>query len=163
MIIRKAQICDLEQLLEIYNYEVENGVATFDTDKRTLDEWRDWYNEHNKDNHPLLVAEIDGVCVGYATLSGFSARKAYDATVELSVYVSVNSRKTGVATALMNSILEFARNDKNTHLVVSIITGENQVSKKIHKSFGFELCGTIREAGYKFGRYLDVDYYRLEV
>lgn len=163
MVIRKAQISDLERLLEIYNYEAENGVATFDTDKRTPDEWRDWYNEHNKDNHPLLVAEIDGVCVGYATLSQFSARKAYSQTVELSVYVSVKHRKKGVATALMNEILDCARNDENTHSVVSIITGENQVSKKIHTDCGFELCGTIREAGYKFGRYLDVDYYRLEV
>lgn len=154
---------DLEQLLAIYNYEVEHGVATLDLKPKALAEWRAWFAAHNVDNHPLLVAREEGKVAGYATLSSYREKEAYRSTVELSVYVEPSRRGKGVATALMAAILDLAREDERTHTVVSVITSGNEASTKLHEKFGFTFCGTIPEVGVKFGNYRDIDNYRLGV
>ena len=69
MTIRPALESDIPALLEIYNSEVELGVATLDLNPRTLDEWREWFFAHGTDAHFILVAEENGSPVGYASLS----------------------------------------------------------------------------------------------
>ena len=115
-----------------------------------------WFDVHNVDNHPLLVAEQDGRVAGYASLSSYRAKEAYRSTVELSIYIHPDFRRQGVATALMEAILAEARRDPGTHTVVSVITDGNEASRKLHEKFGFTYCGAIREVGMKFGRYLDI-------
>ncbi|MCM1044524.1 MAG: GNAT family N-acetyltransferase [Candidatus Gastranaerophilales bacterium] len=154
---------DIESLLAIYNYEVEHGVATLDLNPKTLEEWQAWYAAHNVDNHPLLVARVAGQVAGYATLSSYREKEAYRSTVELSVYIDVKYRRRGVATALMEAALLLAREDERTHTVVSVITAGNEASVKLHEKFGFVYCGRIREVGMKFGKYLDIDNYSLNV
>ena len=163
MIIRKASEKDILPMLQIYNYEVQNTTSTFDLNPKTEEQWRVWYLAHNVDNHPLIVAEIDGEVAGYASLSSYREKEAYKSTVELSVYVSLAFRRRGVATALMEEILKMAREDCTIHTVVSVITSENKESEKLHDKMGFTFCGTIHEVGEKFGRYLGISNYELQV
>ena len=136
MIVRKAEERDLPELLEIYNYEVLNGVATLDLHEKTLDERKMWFSEHTG-SHKIIVAEIDGKAVGYASLSPYRQKEAYKSTVELSIYVDVNFRGRGIAKTLMREILEIARSDKSLHNVVSVITSGNEASEKLSPGFGF--------------------------
>ena len=163
MEIRKARRGDLEQLLAIYNDEVEHGVATFDLHPKTMAEWEQWFDAHNVDNHPLLVAVYGDTVAGYASLSSYREKEAYCSTVELSVYVAADFRRRGVATALMEAILQEARQDSRTHVVVSVITGGNDASCRLHEKFGFTFCGAIREVGYKMGAYRDILNFSLPV
>lgn len=163
MIIRKAERKDIVSTLDIYNYEVENTTATFDLNKRTIEQWTAWYENHNIGNHPLIVAEVSGVVAGYASLSTYREKEAYKSTVELSVYVATEYRRQGVATALMEEILRLAKEDEVTHTVVSVITSENTESVRLHEKFGFTYSGTIHEVGVKFGRYLGISNYELQV
>jgi len=161
--IRTAERADVAKLLDIYNYEVLNGVATFDLQPKTLEERMVWFEEHNIKNHPLIVAEVEGEVAGYASLSPYRTKEAYVSTVELSVYVDADFRGRGVATALMEAIIKLARDDERTHMVVSVITHGNEASEKLHKKFGFDFSGTLHEVGVKFGRYLDIDNFELRV
>lgn len=161
--IRTAEKADVPKLLDIYNYEVLNGVATFDLQPKTIEERMIWFEEHNIKNHPLIVAVIDNEVCGYASLSPYRTKEAYAATVELSVYVDADYRGRGVATALMEAIIKLAKEDENTHMVVSVITHGNEASEKLHEKFGFDFSGTIHEVGVKFGRYLDIDNFELRV
>lgn len=163
MLIRKAEWKDLKGLLEIYNYEVVYGISTLDIHPKTLEEWRMWFDAHNVGNHPLLVAEMDGHAVGYASLSAYREKEAYCSTVELSVYVDVSYRKRGIADALMNAILDLARKDESIHMVVSVITGGNEASIRLHDKYGFTYCGSIHEVGVKLGEYRDIENYELRV
>lgn len=163
MRIRKAEQRDLPELLDIYNNEVTNSVATLDLTPRSLDDWRIWFEHHNVENHPLFVAEIQGRVAGYACLSSYREKEAFRSTVELSIYVAADVRQRGVATGLMAFILEQARADERTHTVVSVISAGNEASRRLHEKFGFEFCGTIREVGVKFGKYQDIEHYRLGV
>lgn len=161
MLIRKACDSDIKELLDIYNYEVENGVATLDIQPKNMEQWTCWYKAHNINNHPLIVAQADDAIAGYASLSPYREKEAYKSTVELSVYVHNEYRQQGVATMLMDNILKLAAEDERTHMVVSVITSGNEASCKLHQKFGFEFCGTIKEVGEKFGRLLDIDNYQL--
>lgn len=163
MYIRKAEQRDLCRLLDIYNYEVAHGVATLDLAPKTLPEWQSWFDAHNVENHPLFVAEENGQVTGYASLSSYREKEAYRSTVELSIYIHPEHRRKGVAGALMAFILDAARADGSIHTVVSVITTGNEASCRLHEKFGFTFCGTIREVGMKFGRYLDIDNYSLRV
>ncbi len=163
MEIRQAIREDVPALLEIYNYEVVNGVATLDLNKRTEGEWNEWFDEHNRDNHPLYVAVENGEILGYASLSEYRTKEAYKTTVELSIYVAPNHRKKGVGRTLMGYILDIAKQDERTHCVVSVITSGNEASRKLHSEFGFTYCGSIPEVGSKFGKMLDIDNYALIV
>lgn len=153
MVIRKAELKDLNKLKDIYNYEVLNGTATFDIGEKDYEDRLSWFNEHTG-SHPLIVAEVDNEVAGFASLSTYRARAAFNGTVELSLYIDVSKRKMGIATKLMEHILNLARIDENIHTVVSVITSENEVSIRLHEKFDFIKCGEIKEVGKKFGRYL---------
>ena len=161
--IRRAVIDDVQDCLNIYNYEVEHGVATLDLDPRTLEEWREWYNAHSDEHHPIIVGTIDDVVVGYASLSPYRLKDAFKSTVELSIYIHQDYRGQGVATRLMEYILEMAKADTMIHNVVSVITAGNEESTKLHNRFGFIYCGLTPEVGFKHGKYQDTETYALLV
>lgn len=163
MILRLAEEKDVPALAGIYNYEVERGTATFDVKPRTLSDRLDWFYAHNVGNHPLIVAEEDGEAVGYACLSPYRPKGAYSATVELSVYVHKDYRRRGIARKLMIRILDMARQDPSIHSVISVITSGNEASIYLHEELGFLHCGTMKEVGVKFGKYLDIDNYQMMV
>lgn len=163
LLIRTAQESDLPALLDIYNYEIANTTATFDMKERTLEERRGWFDAHNVENHPLIVGEICGQVVGYASLSPYRLLEAYRETVELSVYVDRRFRGRGIGKKLMQAILDDARSRKDVHCVVSVITATNETSIRLHEQFGFRFCGAIHEVGQKFGKRLDIVNYELLV
>ncbi len=161
MTIRPAERRDVPALLEIYNYEVEHGVATLDLHPRTLPEWEEWFSEHQTPSHFILVAEADGKPAGYASLSEYRQKEAYSSTAELSAYISPDHRRQGIASALMEAVLSRARESTDLHSVVSVITAGNEASEKLHAKFGFRFCGTMHEVGFKHGKYQDIDNFEL--
>lgn len=163
LIIRSIAKDDVFACLTIYNYEVEQGVATLDLEPRTLEEWHEWYKAHSDEHHPIIVGTIDDVVVGYASLSPYRLKDAFKSTVELSIYIHKDYRGQGVATRLMERILEMAKADTMIHNVVSVITAGNEESTKLHNRFGFTYCGLTPEVGFKHGKYQDTETYALLV
>ena len=90
----------------------------------------------------------------------YRQKEAYCTTAELSVYVSPDFRRTGVASALISRVLEIARGTE-LHSIVSVITAGNDASKRLHAKFGFTPCGTLHQVGFKHGKYQDIDNYEL--
>jgi len=137
MDIRKAVKKDLPAINGIYNQAVHTTTATFDTED------------------PVMVADLDGKIVAWASLSRFSDRKAYDETSEISIYVGEAHRSQGIGKELLGIILEEGKK-AGLHTVIAKIVEENRISIALHQSFGFETVGIMREVGRKFGRLLDV-------
>lgn len=163
MKIRLAEKSDMRCILDIFNYEVERSNATFSIRPRSLEERMEWFNEHNKGCYHLIVAEADGKAVGYASLSEYRNNDAYAHTVELSIYVDRRYRRQKAGECLMGEIIDMARRDERIHTIVSVITGGNEASIRLHKKFGFAYCGTIKEVGRKFGQWIDIDNFQLIV
>lgn len=159
--IRYTQKSDLPALLDIYNYEVINGISTFDLNSKTLSDWENWYLQHSEGNHFALTALWNDTPIGYATLSKYREKEAYSQTTELSVYVHRDYRGHGIATKLIEKTVSIARDRGDVHTIVSVITGDNHPSLKMHEKLGFSYCGTIRQAGEKFGKLMDIVNYQL--
>lgn len=163
MNIRNAIPEDIIRLTEIYNDYILHSTATFDLEPYSPEARMEWVQAHTG-NHPLLVLTLeDGDIAGYASLSTYNPKFAYNGTVELSIYLDQKYRGLGYGKALMDAILCKAREDKTIHTVISLITTENESSLKFHEKYEFTLVGTIKETGYKFERYLDVAIYQLMV
>jgi phosphinothricin acetyltransferase len=152
--IRNATQEDQKLILDIYNDAVVNTTATFDTDLRSYEKQLEWFDNHKK-NHPVIVAEIDNQLVGWASLSPWSDRCAYDTTVEVSVYVHKDFRSQGIGSKLLEWITLEGKKAGN-HTVLSRITQGNESSIHIHEKFGYSHVGVMKEVGFKFGKFLDV-------
>ena len=109
LVIRPITQDDVPPCLDIYNYEVANGVATLDLEPRTLPEWQEWFDAHQTSEHCIFVGLMDDVVVGYASLSPYRTKDAFKSTVELSIYIHQGYRGKGVASKLMAHILEYAK------------------------------------------------------
>jgi L-amino acid N-acyltransferase YncA len=154
MELRPAQLADAEAIRRIYNVEVLSTTVTFDLVERSVQEQREWLEDH-QGAYPAIVAIIDNQIAGFAALSPYRPRPAYSTTAEDSVYVDANYRGQGVGLALLREIIVRAKTH-GFHSVVARITGDHAASIGLHKRCGFELLGIEREIGRKFGRWLDV-------
>ena len=152
-IIRDYQTKDAAAILEIINYNILNATSLYDYDIRTLDQQKAILEEKIKKNFPVIVAEIDGKCVGFGMYSEFRFRQAYQFTVEHSVYVSNDFNGHGIGKLLIEALIANAKKQK-LHTMIGVIDSENQSSIEFHKKFGFEVVGTIKESGFKFDRWL---------
>ncbi len=156
--IRKAAEHDLSAIKDIYNNAVLNTTATYDINPRDDKYFADMLSEHTG-KYLLAVYEDNGDIIGYVALSQFSRRDAYDITAELSVYVKADCQNKHIGTQLMEYALSYAQTENRFLTIVSLITSDNEHSIYLHKKFGFEFGGKIKNAGFKFDRFLGVDIY----
>jgi L-amino acid N-acyltransferase len=155
VIVRAAQARDLPALLDIVNDAILNSTALFEYAPRTLAVQRDWLAQRGAEGWPVLVADVDGATIGFASYGAFRARPAYAATVEHSVYVAQQTRSNGVGRALMLALIAAAKAD-GRHVMVGGIDGSNDASIGFHASLGFVETGRLHQVGWKFERWLDL-------
>jgi len=152
--IRPATLEDLDAITEIYNEAILKTVATFDTEPKTLEEQRIWFANHVP-KYPILVAERDGIVVGWASLSMWSDRCAYSDTAEISLYVKEGYRGKGIGKRLLEAIIQEGQK-AGFHTVIGRIAEGSEVSIHLCESVGFEHIGIMKEVGRKFGKLLDI-------
>lgn len=154
MIIEKAKLEDLDQITQLYNWAITQTSATFDTEVKSVDKLISWFHEH-KGKHPLFVAKEGNKVLGWGSLSKWSDRKAYDGTAELSIYINPTFHSQGIGKMIMKELIKEAKIQKLI-TIVSRITSESEKSIGLHKAFNFEMIGTMKSCGVKFGKVLDV-------
>jgi L-amino acid N-acyltransferase len=152
--LRLATLDDAEAIRAIYNVEVTTSTVTFDLEPRSLGAQRDWLAARSG-AHSAIVAEEAGTVIGFASLSPWKDRPAYRTSVEDSVYVHRDHQGKGVGRVLLAHLLDVA-NQSGFHAVFGRIVGGHEASIGLHRGLGFEVIGTEREVGRKFGKWLDV-------
>ena len=152
--IRRAALSDAAAIAEIYNEAILTTTATFDTEPKSIEERRRWLETHDH-RHPVVVAEFDGTVVGWASLSRWSDRCAYDDTAETSFYVHSRFRGRGMGRNLKEAIIDEARR-LGYHTLIARVAEGSAESLHLNESVGFVHVGTLKEVGWKFGRRLDV-------
>jgi phosphinothricin acetyltransferase len=149
------------EMLAILNEAIENSTALYDYRPRTMAMMDGWFDAKEKGQYPVIgaVDEQDQL-LGFASYGPFRNWPAYKYSVEHSVYVHRDCRGRGIGTLLLEAIIARARLQQY-HNVIGGIDATNDVSISLHKRFGFQFCGRVRHAGFKFGRWLDLDFYQL--
>jgi len=160
MRIRLATIDDAAAIREIYNREVETSTVTFDLVPRSLRQQRDWMSARSG-AFAVVVAETESeteeqpAVTAFGSLSPYRDRPAYTTSVEDSVYVHRDHQGRGVGKLVLGELLRVAT-AHGFHAVFARIVGGHQASIGLHRALGFEIVGTEREVGRKFGQWLDV-------
>lgn len=148
-------------ILAIFNEAILNSTALYDYKPRTMEMMTAWFEAKSKANYPVIGIENDaGELMGFGSYGTFRAFPAYKYTVEHSVYVDARFRGQGIGKRLLQEVISAAQG-QGYHVLVGAIDAANATSIRLHESLGFANCGTIRQAGFKFGRWLDLVFYQL--
>lgn len=159
MLIRPGQADDLPQVNEIYNHYVRETPITFDIELITMAQRTEWFGHYDVvGRHRLLVATTDDRVHGYATSSPWHQRRAYETSVETSIYLSPDATGRGIGSALYARLFEELAGE-DVHRAYGGMTMPNPASIALHERFGFERVAYFTEQGRKFDRYWDVAMY----
>ncbi|SEN24902.1 phosphinothricin acetyltransferase [Mucilaginibacter gossypiicola] len=139
---RDAAEADLDKIVEIYNSTVASRMSTADTEPVSVESRKKWFDEHNH-FRPLWIAEdSDNNVVGWVSFQSFYGRPAYNATVEISIYIDANHRGKGIGKKMLEYSIAAAPTIQIKTLV-GFIFAHNDPSLKLFKSFGFEEWGNL--------------------
>lgn len=155
VIVRDAGVADMAMVREIYQFHVENGLATFEEAAPTLDEMVSRRDAVIAIGLPYLVAEVSGRVVGYAYATLYRPRSAYRHTIEDSIYVAEGSCGRGVGSALLAALIARCEAGPWRQMIAVIGDSGNVGSIALHKSLGFQPVGVFNAVGFKFGRWVD--------
>ena len=151
----------LPVIQEILNDAILNTTALYEYAPRSAEAMREWLAVSVRDGIPVIGIEWEpGVLAGFATWGPFRPRAAYKYSAEHSVYVAERFRAAGIGRQLMEAIIAEAK-QAELHMLIAGIDATNVASIALHRSLGFRCCGTVREAGFKFGRWLDLEFWQL--
>lgn len=143
-------------ILDIFNHAIIHSTALYDYQPRSPESMVSWFAAKAEKGFPVIgLEDADGSLLGFASFGPFRAFPAYKYTVEHSVYVDQCHRRKGVARMLMLRLVELAR-EHGVHVMIGAVDNDNLGSIALHENLGFERCGLVRQAGFKFGRWLDL-------
>ena len=155
--IREALHSDAKTISEIYNHYILHSVITFETETIPPEEVVHRM-EKCKQIGPYLVYEEDGRVVGYAYVSRFRERKAYDNSIESTIYLKDGLGGQGIGSKLYSELL--AKVSLNYHVIVAGIALPNDASVRLHEKCGFKKVGHFSEVGRKFEKWIDVGFWQ---
>ncbi|RYD62570.1 MAG: N-acetyltransferase family protein [Verrucomicrobiaceae bacterium] len=150
-------------ILEILNEAILNSTALYDYAPRPPEAMVSWFATKRAHGFPVVGAvDAKGTLLGFASWGTFRAFPAYKYTVEHSVYVHADQRGRGLGKLLMHELIRRAR-EAEVHVLVGCIDAANTGSIGLHRQLGFTHSGTFPQVGFKFGRWLDVAFYQLNL
>ena len=155
--IRSATPGDCAAIAAIYDHHARHGTATFDLEGSPVSAWALKIADVGDRRWPFLVAESDGVVVGYAYATQFRDRPAYVHACESSIYVAADQVGQGIGSALLLALKDAAKS-AGFDQMIAVVGGGEPASVALHTKCGFEQRGRMRAVGLKFGRRLDTVY-----
>lgn len=161
VLIEKVGVEDARELLEIYAPYVENTAISFEYTVPDIAEFKDRIIEISS-KYPYIKAVVNGKIAGYAYANCFKGRKAYDWSVETTIYIKENCRQMGIGRALYEqlekALKEMGILNMNACIASPVSAGEylNDDSFKFHTKMGFQLVGRFHNSGYKFNQWFDM-------
>ena len=161
MTLRIATQADAPALLAIYAPYVLDTAITFEYDVPTTEEFAARIR-HTLARYPYIVAEAAGEIIGYAYAGPFHSRAAYDWSVETSIYVRRDRRRSGVGRALYAALERLLLAQGITNLNACIATPFQEDahltldSVRFHERLGYRFVGEFHQCGYKFGRWYNM-------
>lgn len=148
-------------ILHILNDAILYSTALWDYEPRSEASMSAWFDVKESNGYPVIGAVDErGALLGFATYGAFRPFAAYQFSAEHSVYVHPQHRRRGVGRLLLQALVARAR-ERGVHTLIAGIDADNQASRALHQELGFVSCGVVRQAGYKFERWLDLEFQQL--
>lgn len=154
IVVRPSTEDDVPAMLAIYAHHIQRGLGAFDFEPLNGDDIKRRRKNMAKHRLPHLVAEYDGVVIGYAYAVPFRKRPAYRYTVKNSIYVHPDHLSAGVGRRLLPALID-ACTAAGCRQMIAYIDVANEPSRRLHETFGFEQAGLLKAVGFKYGRWTD--------
>ena len=155
LIVRASTKADIARCAEIYGHHVLHGTASFEVDPPDLAEMTKRRAAVLDLGLPYIVAEKAGRVLGYAYAGNWRPRPAYKFSVEDSIYIDHAAVGQGIGKALLPVLIDRCAALGKRQMVAVIGDSAQTPSIRLHAGFGFEMTGTLKSIGFKFGRWLD--------
>lgn len=155
MILRAARAADAQAMADIINPIIRETLITFNSREKTVEDLRAEMAERASGAHRGLVAEAEGVVLGYASYKQFRGGPGYARTAEHSIALAAGARGRGVGRALMRALEEDARN-AGMHSMIAGVSAENPGGRAFHAHLGYAQVAVLPQVGWKFDRWLDL-------
>ena len=152
--VRPSVENDVPAMLAIYAHHIKNGLGAFDPEPMHDEDIKRRRKNMLRRRLPHLVAERDGVVVGYAYAVPFRKRPAYRYAVKHSIYVHPDHLHSGIGRVLLPALVD-ACSAAGFRQMFAYVDAENVPSQNLHEAFGFRRVGMLEGVGYKFGRWTD--------
>ena len=156
--MRVALAEDAEAILAIYAPIVRETAISFEVEPPTQVEMHERIATTLR-RLPWLVCEHQGEVRGYVYASPHRARAAYQWSVDVSVYIHAQARRTGMGRALYHALFELLT-QQGLYTCYAGITLPNPASVTLHEKLGFTHTGTLQSVGFKLDRWVDVGYWQ---
>ena len=160
VIIRNATAGDVPKILDIVNHAILHTTSNYLYETLSFGTQLQWFHDKQAKEFPVIVADIDGTAIGFGTYGTFREKIGYQFTVEHSVYVAPELIGKGIGSLLLAELIQLAKSE-NYHVMVGGIDADNKDSIAFHKKFGFTENGVLKEVGFKFGKWLDLQFMQL--
>ena len=155
IVTRTAVETDLKAVHAIYAQEVLHGTASFELDPPTLALIAERWQVAKDMGLPYLVAQVHGKVIGFAYVLPYRSRPAYRYTVEHSIYIEADSRRQGIGARLLGDLIDACTTWGARQMIGIIGDSANAASIRAHVHAEFRQVGTLKNVGWKFGRWLD--------
>jgi L-amino acid N-acyltransferase YncA len=155
ILVRPSTEDDVPAMLAIYTHHIQRGLGEFDIEPLYGDDIKRRRKNMLKHRLPHLVAERNGVVIGYAYAVPFRKRPAYRYAVKHSIYVHPDHLQSGVGRSLLPALIDACAN-AGFRQIIAYIDIANLPSQRLHETFGFERAGLLKAVGFKYGRWTDV-------
>ena len=143
---RNAAQKDLARIVEIYNSTIPSRMVTADTEPVSVASRQKWFDEHSPERRPLWIVENSGdsgnQLIGWVSFQSFYGRPAYDATVEISIYLDTEHRGKGLGKEILQYCIDHAAKF-GVKTLLGFIFAHNEPSLKLFHHFGFEDWATL--------------------
>lgn len=161
-LIRPYQPSDAPAVREIINHSILHTSHNYDYHPKSLEEVELLFSEKILDGFPVLVGEVHGEVLGYATYGKFRAKPGYSKTLEHSIYLNEKAQGKGLGSEMMRKLIEIAK-EQGYHMMIAGMDSENLGSYRFHERLGFRETARMPEVSFKFGKWLTLVFMQLKL
>lgn len=161
-LIRPYQLSDAPAVREIINDSILHTSHNYDYHPKSMEEVERIFSEKIRDGFPVLVGELHGEVLGYATYGKFRAKPGYSKTLEHSIYLNEKAQGKGLGSEMMRKLIEIAK-EQGYHMMIAGMDSENLGSYRFHERLGFRETARMPEVSFKFGKWLTLVFMQLKL
>lgn len=154
--IRPARPEDAPALAEILNHWILHTAVTFNPVPKTKADILEMIASKAGAGHGFFVAiDASGAVTGQASYGQFRGGQGYRTCMEHSISLAPGVKAKGIGRSLMAAVEDHARK-AGAHQMIAGVSGENAEGRAFHQRLGYRVIATVPEAGFKFGRFIDL-------
>jgi L-amino acid N-acyltransferase YncA len=156
---RALKTSDIETVLEIYNFHIQNGFANFEEKPFLYNDFFDLCQNIINIKLPFIVCIFNKKVIGFAFLNNFRNKSGYRYSFENSIYLNSDYAGKGIGSKLLEELISISSKNSKIKNIIAVIGGKNPESSiQIHKKNGFVIIGTLKNIGFKKKEWLDAIY-----